>query len=82
MHCRVFILAASLVSTHEMPMELGYLQILTQTKQLFVVVERGEEPPLQDFLVIIRETERNRQNGHGEKHVSYRSELILRAIGS
>lgn len=49
------------------------------TKNLFVVVQWGEQPPLQDFLVIVRETERNRQHGLGEKHVSYRLELILRA---
>lgn len=62
-----------------MPMERGYLQILTQTEQLFVVVEWGKQPPLQDFLVIVRETEGNRHHGHGEKHVNYRLELILMA---
>lgn len=47
-------------------------------KQPFIV-EQGKEPPLQDFVGIVRETEGNGQHEHGEKHTNYRLELILRA---
>lgn len=34
---------------------------------------------MQDLLVIVRETEGNRQHGCGGKHVNYRLELLLGA---